>query len=68
MAQNGKVLWFNDTKGFGFIRGEDDKDYFVHFKSIQSGDHRKTLQETQSVSFVAEKTPKGMAATDVKVI
>ncbi len=46
----GTVKWFNGTKGYGFITGEDGKDYFVHFSAIQV-DGFKTLDEGQKVSF-----------------
>ena len=46
----GKVKWFNDSKGYGFIESEDGEDCFVHFSAIQ-GDGFKTLREGQSVEF-----------------
>jgi CspA family cold shock protein len=63
----GKVKFFNEEKGFGFIGGEDGKDYFVHFSAIIS-DGYKTLRNDQEVTFVPNKTPKGLSAEDVKAV
>jgi cold shock protein len=60
----GTVKWFNDSKGFGFISGEDAIDYFVHHTSIQ-GDGFKSLAEGDKVSFDIEKGPKGPKAINV---
>jgi CspA family cold shock protein len=60
----GTVKWFNETKGFGFITGEDGKDVFVHYSSIE-GDGFRTLAEGQSVTYEVEEGPKGPAATNV---
>jgi CspA family cold shock protein len=61
----GNVRWFNESKGYGFIESQG-KDYFVHFKSIQS-EGFKTLKEGQKVSFVAADSPKGKTATAVRI-
>jgi len=61
----GKVKWFSDSKGFGFVEA-DGKDYFVHFKEIK-GEGFKTLKEGDKVSFIAANSPKGMNATQVTV-
>jgi len=61
---NGTVKWFNEAKGYGFITGEDGKDVFVHFSSIQ-GDGFKTLAEGQAVSFEIEAGDKGPRAVNV---
>jgi CspA family cold shock protein len=61
---NGTVKWFNDSKGFGFISGEDGTDYFVHHTSIQ-GNGFKSLAEGDKVSFDIEKGPKGPKAINV---
>jgi Cold shock proteins len=50
----GKVKWFNESKGFGFIESDEGKDVFVHFSAIQSAGF-KTLYEGQRVSFDVEK-------------
>ncbi|MCE5212195.1 MAG: cold-shock protein [Deltaproteobacteria bacterium] len=63
----GKVKWFNQSKGFGFIENEEGGDVFVHFSSIQ-GNGFKTLNEGQRVSFDVAKGKKGLEATNVKVI
>jgi CspA family cold shock protein len=61
----GKVKWFNDAKGFGFIEQEnDDKDVFVHFSAIQDGGF-KTLREGDEVSFDIVDGPKGPQAANV---
>ncbi|OIO10229.1 MAG: cold-shock protein [Elusimicrobia bacterium CG1_02_63_36] len=62
----GKVKWFNDQKGFGFITPEDgSKDLFVHHSSILA-DGFKTLAENQSVEFEVEQSDKGPRAANVK--
>jgi len=63
----GKVKWFNESKGFGFIEADEGKDVFVHFSAIQSTGF-KTLQEGQRVSFDIEQGQKGPAAANVKVL
>ena len=63
--QTGTVKWFNDAKGFGFITPESGADLFVHFRSIM-GNGFKSLQEGQSVSFVAVQGQKGMQADEVQ--
>ena len=61
----GKVKWFNEGKGFGFIEKSDGGDVFVHFRAIQASGF-KTLQEGQSVSFDVVQGQKGPAAENVK--
>jgi CspA family cold shock protein len=61
---NGTIKWFNDTKGFGFITGQDGSDVFVHHSSIQSNGFR-SLDEGDSVSFDIEDGAKGPKAVNV---
>lgn len=61
----GKVKWFNDAKGFGFIEQEESgKDIFVHFSAIQD-EGFKTLREGDEVSFDVVEGSKGPQATNV---
>jgi len=63
----GKVKWFNESKGYGFITCEDGKDVFVHYSSIQ-GDGFKTLWEGQDVEFDVVPGEKGNQANNVRVV
>lgn len=63
----GKVKWFSNQKGYGFITTESGTDIFVHHSSIQ-GEGYKTLEEGQEVEFEIEKTPKGEQAVKVTKI
>ena len=61
----GKVKWFNDAKGYGFIQAEDEnKDIFVHYSSIQA-DGFRTLTEGEEVEFEMVEGPKGLKAEKV---
>ena len=64
IMSNGTVKWFNSTKGFGFITGEDNKDIFVHQSAIQQEGFR-TLEEGQKVSYDVEASDKGDRAVNV---
>jgi CspA family cold shock protein len=62
----GNVKWFNDAKGFGFLRLEgDNRDVFVHYSAI-SGDGFKSLKEGERVTFELVQGPKGLQATNVQ--
>lgn len=63
---NGRVKWFNDSKGFGFIEQEDGKDVFVHYTAIQ-GEGFKTLPEGAEVEFDLLETDRGPQAANVLV-
>ncbi|MDM5192951.1 cold shock-like protein CspB [Bacillus hominis] len=60
----GKVKWFNNEKGFGFIEMEGSEDVFVHFSAIQ-GDGYKALEEGQEVSFDITEGNRGPQAANV---
>jgi CspA family cold shock protein len=60
----GKVKWFNDSKGYGFIEQEGGADVFVHFSAIQ-GDGFKSLSEGDLVEFDITDGPKGPQASNV---
>lgn len=62
----GKVKWFNDAKGVGFIKRETDSDVFVHYKSIVCNGH-KTLKKGQAVTFELSETDFGVQALDVRI-
>ena len=63
----GRVKWFNEKKGFGFISKEEGNDVFVHFSAINR-EGFKTLSEGDEVEFEVTKGPKGEQATNVVVV
>lgn len=65
--EKGKVKWFNNAKGFGFIEREQGGDIFVHYSSIQSDGYR-TLKEGQTVEFSVSKGEKGLQADEVVAV
>jgi len=64
LRTTGKVKWFNDTKGFGFITRDTGEDVFVHYSAID-GNGFKTLAEGQQVDFEVKEGPKGLQAANV---
>ncbi len=60
----GRVKWFNDAKGFGFIEHEGGPDVFVHYSSIQAEGFR-SLKENDNVEFEVREGPKGLQAANV---
>jgi len=62
----GRVKWFNEKKGFGFISGDGGDDVFVHFSAIKR-DGFKSLIEGDEVEFEVTQGPKGLQATNVVV-
>jgi CspA family cold shock protein len=63
----GRVKWFNEKKGFGFISKDDGDDVFVHFSAIKR-DGFKSLDEGDEVEFEVSQGPKGLQATNVVVL
>ncbi|KAK4045033.1 hypothetical protein OUZ56_032441 [Daphnia magna] len=61
----GRVKWFNDEKGWGFIKQDEGPDVFVHYSQI-AGDGRKRLYEDELVQFELKEGPKGLQAVDVR--
>ena len=60
----GVVKWFNNSKGYGFIKPESGNDIFVHYSAI-NGEGYKTLDEGQEVEFEVKNGPKGQEAANV---
>jgi len=63
----GTVKWFNEAKGFGFIAQENGEDVFVHFSAIE-GSGFKNLTDGDRVEFDVTRSPKGLAAANVRKI
>ena len=64
MKETGRVKWFNDSKGFGFISRDNGPDVFVHHSAIQ-GEGFRSLAENQEVEFEVVQGPKGAQAQNV---
>ncbi len=68
-TKQGTVKWFNDEKGFGFITPTDgSKDLFAHHSEIQSSGGFRTLAEGANVEFETKEGPKGLQATNIRVV
>ena len=68
MSMNGKVKWFNPTKGFGFIeRGDNEKDVFVHISAVKNAG-MDGLDEGQAMTFEIEEGPKGPNAVNLQKV
>ena len=65
MPETGTVKWFNNDKGFGFIKRSTGEDVFVHHTSIQASGYR-TLNEGERVEFDVKQGPKGLQAENVR--
>ena len=63
----GTVKWFSSEKGYGFISQEGGPDVFVHFSGIEGGGY-KNLEENQAVEFEVTQGPKGLQATNVRIV
>jgi len=61
----GKVKWYNERKGYGFITGEDDEDIFIHNSDIPKG---TILKENDELEFEVGKTDKGLKAINIEVL
>ncbi|MEJ2092591.1 MAG: cold-shock protein [Syntrophobacterales bacterium] len=67
MRVTGKVKWFNESKGYGFIQQDDGNDVFVHYTSIL-GKGFRTLKENDEVEFEINEGPKGLQAVNVEKV
>lgn len=63
--KTGKIKWFNDSKGYGFIEQENGDDVFVHFRAIR-GEGFLSLQDGQTVKYNVTESEKGLLAEDVE--
>lgn len=67
MLKTGKIKWFNNEKGYGFIEGVNDEDIFVHYSAIKQDGYR-SLSEGQIVEYELLETEKGLQAINVKEV
>ena len=61
----GTVKWFNTRKGYGFVKGDDNEEYFIHFSALPRG---VQLQENDRISFEPAETERGKQAKNVTLI
>lgn len=64
----GKVKWFNNQKGYGFLVSEDGTEFFVHYSGINTTEKFKSLAEDENVVFDVIDTEKGRQAINVTVV
>lgn len=67
MSKVGKIKWFNNEKGYGFIEGDKNEDIFVHYSAIKQEGY-KSLSEGQIVEYQLVETEKGLQAINVKEV
>jgi len=67
MTKVGKIKWFNNEKGYGFIEGDNGEDIFVHYSAIKQEGY-KSLSEGQMVEYELLETEKGLQAINVKEV
>jgi len=65
MAKQGKVKWFSNSRGYGFIEQPDGVDAFVHYSDIRSDERYKTLEEGETVEYELQSGEKGPKAINV---
>lgn len=66
MPEMGIVKWFNNDKGYGFIKRETGEDVFVHYSAISNQSGYRTLTEGEQVEFEVKQGPKGLQAENVR--
>lgn len=68
MRNRGKVKWFSDEKGYGFIATDSGRDIFVHYSHVAGSGGRRKLEKGQLVEFDISSSPKGQHADNVTVL
>jgi CspA family cold shock protein len=64
---DGKIKWYRREKGYGFITGNDNKDYFVHYTALPEGQEDIKEEDEIKVSFEIKTTDRGTQAIDIKL-